>query len=198
MLDINVAEMELRNAFMDPEVIKNFPMPDGKVLTPEYIEVYVCASNIYYIESEREKNLLELINLKSELETRFRNYRFVGRVKSLPSILGKAMQERTMADVFGIKVLTRTVEESRQFREWLLSRYGKFFDDEDRITNPKPNGYSDLKVVVSHKDVLVEFIIQTVQQFADSCTIQSHRKAYPWKYLGPMANLDIEYQAIEF
>ena len=194
--DAKKAEQLLREVFFTEEIA------NALAITKEEVENIVHAGAIDAIQKERMENLDEVKEFKDELEALFPSYRFSARLKSLPSIFGKMLRYRTVADVFGIKVVVPTIDECYCFKEWLISRYPKF-DFEDKIKNPKPNGYRDLKLVVSHRvgmssGVLVEFIIQTPQMYVDSHTIQKHSKVYPWKYHNVIKNLPAEYEYIEF
>jgi len=69
-------------------------------------------------------------------------------------------------------------------------------EKDDRIKEPKANGYRDLKLVVEYRGALVEIIIQSQEMYVDSQTLQSHRLAYPWKYKPAIQELPIEYREI--
>lgn len=186
--DIIKAEQELREAF--------YCVMDQLSLTREDIDTYVERSVIASVQAEREKMIEPLRELKSELETMFRNYRIKGRIKSLTSILGKLMQERTLMDAFGMKIITDDVYQCYCMKSWIEDNF-KVVEFEDRIRNPKPNGYSDLKIVVEFKNLQLEFIIQTNKMYVDSRTLQPHWVAYPWKYHPQILNLPFEYRKID-
>ena len=76
-------------------------------------------------------------------------------------------------------------------------KYFKVIDLDDRIKNPKSNGYMDLKFVVDKEGVPVEFIVQTPNMYKASKDVQRHELAYPWKYTDAIRNLPVEYKQIE-
>ncbi len=185
MLNLKNAEKELRDAF--------FEVKDQLGVTTEKIEFFINRDIIRSIEKDRKKMAEPLKRLKMYLQLSFPEYRVSGRIKSLTSILGKYMQERTLLDTFGFKIIIPNIEgeteEERiekcyQVKNWIEENF-KIFDNEynDRIKNPKPTGYQDLKMVVEYFDLMVEFIIQTENMYNNSKTgPQSHKEAYPWKY----------------
>lgn len=194
--DAKEAEILLREVFMTEE-IKN------ALGTDEFeIKNVVNENVIAQVQKEREENLEIARRLKGELEKMFANYRFSARLKSLPSIFGKMIRQLksntvSLADVFGIKVIVPTIKECYAFKEWLCENYTQFAF-EDRIKNPKPNGYRDLKIVIMYENILIEFIIQTPIMYVDSHTKQKHSIVFPWKYHNVIKNLPAEYEYIEF
>lgn len=190
------AERLLRKVFLTEEIAKALNVSE------EEINAIVHAAAINQIQKERLENLEEVKSFKDGLENMFPSYRFSARLKSLPSIFGKMLRYRTVADVFGIKVIVPTIEECYYFKDWLGAHYQEF-DFEDKIINPKSNGYKDLKLVIEYtsenvEEVLVEFIIQTPQMYVDSHTIQKHSNVYPWKYHKVIKDLPAEYEYLEF
>lgn len=194
--DPKKAELLLRMVFLTPEIRTALDVTRRDVVR------VIHADAIALIQQERLENLDDVKAFKEEIENKFPSYRFSARLKSLPSIFGKMLRHRTVADVFGVKVVVPTIDECYYFKEWLLEHYEKF-DFEDKILNPKANGYRDLKIVINYplksgKDVLVEFIVQTPQMYVDAHTLQKHSKVYPWKYLDVIKNLPAEYEYVEF
>lgn len=185
------AEALLREVFLTKEIQSQLQVKS------EYVKAVIQADCISQVQKERMEGLPKMKTLKTELERKFPSFRFVARVKSLASIFGKMLKERTLADVFGITVIVPTIEECYYFRDWLFNNY-KEFDREDRIMNPKNNGYRDLKLVVLHSEVLVEFIVQTPEMYVDAHTIQLHELAYPWKYHDVIRGLPSSYQQVKF
>jgi len=189
--DANKAQTLLQEVFFTKEI------KDSLGLTEKQIIETVRADTIAQIQKDRLENLEVAKRLKNELEEMFKAYRFSARLKSLPSIFGKMMRNRTLADVFGIKVIIPTIKACYEFVEWLSKNY-KVFDFDDRIKNPKPNGYRDLKIVIFYEDILIEFIIQTPTMYVDSHTLQKHSIVFPWKYHDVIKNLPAEYEYLEF
>lgn len=189
--DAKKAERLLREVFRTEEIANSLMINEEEI-----IEV-VHAAAIAQIQKERVENLDTAKSLKIELEEKFNSYRFSARLKSLPSIFGKMLRQRTLADVFGIKVIIPTIKECYEFKEWLCEQY-KEFDFDDRIKKPKPNGYRDLKLVIYYENILIEFILQTPKMYVDSHTIQKHSIVFPWKYHDVIKNLPAEYEYIEF
>ena len=185
------AEVLLREVFLTKEIQEQLQVKS------DYVKAVIEADCIEQIQSERLTGFPKIKDFKNELEKKFPSFRFVARLKSLPSIFGKMLKERTLADVFGITVIVPTIEDWYYFKEWLFNNY-KEFDREDRIMSPKDNGYRDLKLVVSYNDVLVEFIIQTPEMYVDAHTIQLHELAYPWKYHDVIRGLPSVYQQVKF
>ena len=189
MFDTKVAEKLLRTALMT--------VKDQIGITKEDIYNNVEAVVIQSIERDREEFLEPLQKFKQSLEKTFPQFEFHGRVKSLSSILAKYMQDRTLADAFGFCVKTNTKEECYLFLDWLRDHF-RIRDLEDRIENPKSNGYMDIKVVIVYEDILVEFIIQDVVMYDNAHNIQKHELAYPWKYSEAILSLPEEYKQKNF
>ena len=189
--DSKKAEMLLREVFLTKEILEALGINETEIY-----EV-VNATAIEMIQKERMTNLDTVKNFKNEIEKKFPSYRFSARLKSLPSIFGKTLRHRTLADVFGIKVVVPTIKECYLLKNWLCENYEQF-DFDDRIRTPKPNGYRDLKIVIVYQDLLIEFIIQTPKMYVDSHTIQKHSIVFPWKYHDVIKNLPAEYEYIEF
>lgn len=189
--DCKKAEELLREVFLTEEIL------DELGVSRTEIEEVVCADAIEQIQKERMESFELVKNFKDNMMEMFPEYRFSARLKSLPSIFGKALRHRTLADVFGIKVVVPNKRKCYTFKKWLYEHY-IVFDFEDRIKNPKFNGYKDLKIVISYQDILIEFIIQTPSMYVDSHTIQKHSVVYPWKYHRVIRNLPAEYEYIEF
>lgn len=194
--DAKKAEMLLIEVFLTKEI------KDELGVTEQEVRAVVHAAAIEQIYNERLANLDAVKQFKEYVEKLFPSYRFSARLKSLPSIFGKALRNRTVADVFGMKIIVPTIEECYLMKEWLAEHY-EVFDFDDRIKNPKPNGYRDLKLVIHYpgnngEDILIEFIIQTPQMYVDSHTIQKHSIVFPWKYHDVIKNLPAEYEYLEF
>ncbi|MBE5812989.1 MAG: hypothetical protein E7314_04975 [Clostridiales bacterium] len=194
--DAKKAEKLLREVFLTEEIATALMVNEAE------IQEVVQEDAIEMIQRERMNYMEKVKSFKEELEAKFPSYRFSARLKSLPSIFGKMLRHRTVADVFGIKVVVPTIDECYYFKNWLLIKYTEF-DFEDKIINPKSNGYRDLKLVVNYPvaesiGILVEFIIQTPQMYVDSHTLQKHSIVYPWKYHDVIKNLPAEYEYIEF
>lgn len=194
--DPKKAERLLRKVFLTDEIAS------ALMVSEKEVRDVVTAESIAQVQKERFENFEEVKAFKDSIEKRFPSYRFSARLKSLPSIFGKMLRYRTLADVFGIKVIVPTIEECYYFKNWLSSNY-KEFDFQDKIINPKANGYRDLKIVINYPvadrvDVLVEFIIQTPEMYVDSHTRQKHSNVYPWKYHDVIKNLPAEYEYVEF
>ena len=189
MFNCEVAQEKLRTAF--------YAVKEELGINDEIIDFYVNAENIHSIQVDRERMLEPLTLLKEELEKKFPNFRIKGRVKSLASTFGKYMMQRSTWDVFGIKIITPNYVSSYAMAAWLMENY-KYVEFEDRTEFPKPNGYSDLKVIVRYEDVLVEFIVQTNRQYADSDTLQAHHLVYPWKYRREIRELPLDYKEMKF
>ena len=190
------AEVLLREVFLTPEIATALGV------TEEDVNKFVHVDAIEQIQKERFENFEEVKAFKNYIEKMFPLYRFSARLKSLPSIFGKILRQRTVADVFGIKVIVPTNKECYLVKEWLVEHYEEF-DFDDRIKTPKPNGYRDLKVVIhypgkNNEDLLVEFIIQTPKMYVDSHTLQKHANVFPWKYHDVIKNLPAEYEYVEF
>lgn len=191
IFDSAKAESLLREVFLTDEIQSQLKVTD------EYVKAVIEANCIKQIQEERLAGLPKIKIFKEELERKFPSFRFVARLKSLPSIFGKMLKNRTLADVFGITVVVPTIEECYYFKDWLFNNY-KEFDREDRILNPKENGYRDLQLVIMYQDLLVEFIIQTHEMYVDAHTIQLHELAYPWKYHDVIRGLPAPYQQVKF
>ena len=200
MLNLRRAEKDLRAAF--------FAVSDQLGVSKEKIEFFVNRDVIRSIEKDRKKMEAPLQRLKRYLEISFPNYKISGRIKSLTSILGKYMQERTLLDTFGFKIIIPSFDsDSRdeaiakcyQVKEWVEGNFkilGNEFDD--RIRNPKSNGYQDLKMVVEYHELMVEIIIQTEEMFENAKSgSQSHKEAYPWKYHPAIISLPKKYKEKE-
>ena len=189
--DSKHAEILLREVFLTEDIQSQLQVTD------EYVKAVVESRCIEQVQKERMAGLPKIKLFKEELEKKFPSFRFVARLKSLPSIFGKMIKNRTLADVFGICVIVPTIEQCYYFRDWLFNKYEEF-DREDRIMNPKDNGYRDLKLVIEYNDILVEFIIQTPEMYVDAHTIQLHELAYPWKYHEVIRGLPSAYQQVKF
>ena len=170
---------------------------DALSITQREIENVICAEVIEQVQKERLGNFEKVKTFKDNIVNQFPKYRFSARLKSLPSIFGKTLRHRTLADVFGIKVIIDTIKECYAFMEWLSEHY-RVFDFDDRIKTPKPNGYRDLKIVIEYEEILIEFIIQTPKMYVDSHTVQKHSLVFPWKYHDVIKNLPAEYEYVEF
>lgn len=179
------------------EVFDTREIAEALSITRQEVENVIYPDAVELIQKERLGNLDIVKKFKEDIEKLFPKYRFSARLKSLPSIFGKALRRRTLADVFGIKVIVDTIKECYVFKEWLEKNY-TVFDFDDRIKNPKPNGYRDLKIVIIYQNILIEFIIQTPKMYVDSHTIQKHSIVFPWKYHDVIKNLPAEYEYIEF
>ncbi len=200
MLNLKCAENDLRGAF--------FEVADQLGITPEKIEFFINRDVIRSIEKDRKRMAEPLKRLKTYLIVSFPEYKITGRIKSLTSILGKYMQERTLLDTFGFKIIIPDTEgeteEERikkcyQVKDWVEENF-RIFDNEynDRIKNPKPTGYQDLKMVVEYFDLMVEFIVQTESMYKMSkFGPQSHKEAYPWKYHPAITTLAKKYKEKE-
>ena len=189
--DAKRAELVLKDVFLTQEIQEELHT------NKDEIESIVEATVIEHIQMERLKHFPEVKKLKASLEEMFPSYRFTARVKSLSSIFGKMLKHRTVADYFGFKIIVPTIEECYYVKSWLCEHFWEI-DFEDKILNPKKNGYRDLQLVVIYEDFLAEFIIQTTQMYVDSRTIQSHELVYPWKYHDKVRSLPVEYQQIKF
>lgn len=189
--DAKKAEQLLREVFMTKEIM------DALSITQREIENVICAEVIEQVQKERLGNFEKVKTFKDNIVNQFPKYRFSARLKSLPSIFGKTLRHRTLADVFGIKVIIDTIKECYAFMEWLSEHY-RVFDFDDRIKTPKPNGYRDLKIVIEYEGILIEFIIQTPKMYVDSHTVQKHSLVFPWKYHDVIKNLPAEYEYVEF
>lgn len=196
LIDTKKAERKLREAFY---AVKDELGIDN--ITNEEIDFFVNEESIRSVQEDREKYFMSLKRLKKELCVRFRNYRVIGRVKSLSSIFGKYMQFRSTRDAFGLKMITGDAWECYQLKEWFEENYS-IVDVDDRIKSPKDNGYRDLKLILEYRleddSILVEVIIQSQQMFVDSQTIQAHELAYPWKYRPEIQNLPASYREMRF
>lgn len=190
-LDFKEAESRLKEVFLTPEIQKVLGITDNDV------EDFVKEDCIRQVQKERIEGLPKMISLKDELQKKFPSFRFEARLKSLSSIFGKMLEQRTLADVFGFSIVVSTIEDCYYFKNWLLKEFEKFEVD-DRIMNPKDNGYRDLQVVVRYDNILVEFIIQTREMYIDARTIQAHEKKYPWKYHDVVRALPPAYKKIKF
>lgn len=200
MLNLKSAEKDLRNAFIQ--------VADQIEVTPEKIEFFINRDIIRSIEKDRKRMARPLKRLKSYLMVSFPEYKITGRIKSLTSILGKYMQERTLLDTFGFKIIIpdtigeteeERIEKCYQVQKWIEENF-KIFENEynDRIKNPKFTGYQDLKMVVEYFDLMVEFIIQTESMYKNSKSgSQSHKEAYPWKYHSAITTLAKKYKEKE-
>lgn len=200
MLNLKKAETDLRAAF--------FEVKDQLGITPEKIEFFVNRDVIRSLEKDRKKMMEPLKRMKTYLSVSFPEYKVTGRIKSLTSILGKYMQERTLLDTFGFKIIIPNVEgeteEERiekcyQVQKWVEENF-KIFDNEynDRIKNPKSTGYQDLKMVIEYFDLMIEFIIQTEDMYMSSKSgPQSHKATYPWKYHPAIVGLPKKYKEKE-
>jgi (p)ppGpp synthase/HD superfamily hydrolase len=194
--DAKRAEKLLRKVFLTKEIMTALNVNENE------INDVVNADVIKQVQKERMENLEEIKEFKNELEALFPNYRFSARLKSLPSIFGKMLRHRTVADVYGMKIIVPTIADCYKLKEWFL-KHNEQFAFKDKIANPKPNGYRDLKIVINYvvksgETVLVEFIIQTPEMYVDSHTIQKHSNVYPWKYHDVIKNLPAEYEYVEF
>jgi len=187
MLDCKKAETLLRQAF--------YAVKEDLNLTVEDIDFFVREETIRSLQADREMMEEPLTALRDALALRFRNYRIIGRIKSLTSIYAKYMQDRSTADAFALKVITQTESQCYQMAEWIEKNF-RIMEKDDRIKEPKANGYRDLKLVVEYRGALVEIIIQSQEMYVDSQTLQSHRLAYPWKYKPAIQELPIEYREI--
>lgn len=185
----------LKKVFLTKEVRQEFGSSE------ELVNKYITPFLVNQIYTERKNFLPKIRSFKEEIEKLFPEYRVIGRAKSLVSIFGKVMKNRSLADIFGIKIIVPTVEDCYSVKEWLFSTY-HVVHYEDKIKNPKDNGYSDLKVVIlfdveTETTIMVEFLMQSQQMYIDSQTIQSHSKAYPWKYQPVILELPVEYQSVD-
>lgn len=198
--EARTAEKKFRTAFLTPEVRNNLKV------SKEEIEEVITEERIQELQAYRLRQLEPAKEFKVGLETRFPTFRFSARIKSVASALGKELCHRSLADIYGIKVIV-PAEDTKYcywFKAWLDSPDEglEIVEVDDRIRCPKPNGYRDLKVVVNcsinGEIVKIEFIIQTPQMYIDSHTIQKHQKVYPWKYHENIRNLPAEYGYIEF
>ena len=197
MLNLRCAEKDLRIAF--------FAVADQLGVSKEKIMFFVNRDVIKSIEKDRKKMEKPLERLKWYLQVSFPNYTVTGRIKSITSILGKYMQGRTLLDAFGFKIVIPTseceseeeaIEKCYEVQKWVENNF-KIINNEfnDRIKEPKPNGYQDLKMVVEYNDLMVEIIVQT-QRMADNAKNgnQAHNKAYPWKYEDAIKHLPEKYK----
>lgn len=193
MKDFNPKQAEtlLREVFLTKEIQSQLQVKS------DYVKAVIEADCIAQVQRERMEGLPKIKEFKTTLEKKFPSFRFAARLKSLASIFGKMLKERTLADVFGITVVVPTIQDCYYFKDWLFKTYEEF-DREDRIMNPKDNGYRDLKLVVSYNDILVEFIIQTPDMYVDAHTLQLHELAYPWKYHDVIRGLPSSYQQVKF
>ena len=189
--DAKKAESLLREVFLTEEIQKQLGVDR------ETVERAVADQCIWHIQKERLENLPKAKEFKEMLEKRFPKLRFSARVKSLPSIFGKILKHRTTADAFGIKVVTRSTSECYKFYKWVAA-HCRTCDFEDRIKNPRPNGYRDLKFIIEFDSFMVEAIVQTRDMYVDAHTVQDHELVYPWKYHDVIKNLPAEYQSIRF
>ena len=191
--DAKKAEADLRQALYSVE--------SELKTSKEKINICAQADAIYNLQVGRLVKYEKLKNLKEELQTRFPDYRMEGRVKSLVSMLGKLLEGRMILDAFGIKIIVDTIDECYDMASW-LERHFKAYAFEDKIENPKKNGYRDLNVIIEFDDdpdmgnTYLEVIIQTNKMFVDSMTIQAHSKAYPWKYKPEILGLPVEYREL--
>lgn len=191
------AEQKLRQAF--------YEVKEELKTTKEEIDFLVNKACIESVQKDRENMLEPLKHFKEELSMRFRNYRVIGRVKSLTSIFGKCIQERSTCDAFGIKIITNNTAECMELFEWICEHF-KIIDFDEKSDNkikyPKSNGYRHIKCVIEYPigkaNVAVEIIIQSQQMYVDSHTIQAHELVYPWKYNPAILNLPKDYREMKF
>lgn len=191
--DVNKAVVDLRVAFYDPRVSGELQVSESE------IDFFIDECVIYSLQKEREAHIDGMKKLLCELKEQFPEYPTIkGRVKSLHSILGKLMKDRSIADTFGFKIVVKSedVQECYSVLNW-TEKHFKVIDFDDRIKNPKENGYMDLKFVIDKDGVPVEFIVQTPKMYDLSKTVQKHELVYPWKYTEPIKNLPCEYKQIE-
>ena len=200
MLNLRSAEKELRAAF--------FAVSDQLGISKEKIIFFVNRDVIRSIEKDRKRMEEPLKRLKWYLQVSFPNYKVSCRIKSLTSIFGKYMQERTLLDTFGFKIIIpsaqfeseeKAIEECYRVKNWVEENF-KILDGEfdDRIKNPKSSGYKDLKMVVECQELMVEFIIQTEAMYENAKSgSQSHKEAYPWKYHPAITSLPKKYKEKE-
>ena len=200
MLNLRRAEKDLRTAF--------FTVSEQLGISKEKILFFVNRDVIRSIEKDRKKMEEPLKRLKWYLEVSFPNYLVSGRIKSLTSILGKYMQERTLLDTFGFKIVIpsngceseeEAIEKCYQVKDWVEENFRILAGEyNDRIKKPKPSGYQDLKMVVEYHELMVEIIIQTEEMFENAKSgSQSHKEAYPWKYHPAITSLPKKYKEKE-
>ena len=197
MLNLRRAEKDLRSAF--------FAVSDLLGVSKEKIDFFVNRDVIKSIEKDRKRMEKPLERMRHYLEVSFPNYEVHGRIKSLTSILGKFMQDRTLLDAFGFKIVIPTteceseeeaIERCYEVQKWVEANF-KIIGNEvnDRIKNPKASGYQDLKMVVEYNNLMVEIMVQTQKMFDNAkYGYQSHEKAYPWKYHPAIKNLPEKYK----
>lgn len=198
MLNLRRAEKDLRTAF--------FAVSDLLGVSKEKICFFVNRDIIKSIEKDRKKMQVPLRRLKWYLEVSFPEYKVSGRIKSLTSILGKFMKERTLLDTFGFKIIIpsgeceeEAIKKCYLVKDWVEQNFRIISGEyDDRIKNPKPSGYQDLKLVVEYNELMVEFIIQTERMDNGSKHgAQSHQETYPWKYHPAIKNLPEKYKEKE-
>ena len=200
MLNLRRAEKDLRIAF--------FAVADQLGVSQEKIMFFINRDVIKSIEKDRKKMEKPLERLKWYLQVSFPNYTVTGRIKSLTSILGKWMQERTLLDTFGFKIVIpsneceseeEAIEKCYQVKDWVEKNFRILADEyNDRIKKPKPSGYQDLKMVVEYNELMVEIIVQTEKMYQNAKSgSQSHKAAYPWKYNPAIKNLPERYKEKE-
>ena len=187
--DARKAEESIRSAF--------YEVKDLLDVTEQEINFFVNEDLIREFQERRVSKFTELKELKADLQLRFRDYRIEGRIKSLTSLLGKHMKSRKLLDTFGLKIIVGSIYECYAMKDWILRRYN-LFEMKDRIEEPCPNGYRDIKLTVEYENTYLEFIIQTPQMYVDSHTLQPHNAKYPWKYHPAILGLPGEYGPIYF
>jgi len=187
--DAKKAETELRKAF--------YLVQDELKVSREVIDWKIQEDVVREMQERRLAKLEGLKKLKKQMEFRFRDYRFEGRIKSLASIFGKHLECRKLMDAFGLRIIVMTEDQAYAMVEWIKHNY-VVFEFKDKVKNPKDNGYQDLKLIVEYGDSYMEFIIQTQQMFVNSCTIQAHNLVYPWKYHPAIQELPLEYREVKF
>ena len=186
MSDKNIVDV-LRNAFCAPEVATELEV------TKEDVCFYICEPVIHSLQDDRLSHVEEMKELKKQFAEEFPNCMIRGRVKSLSSIMGKIMQGRSIADVFGFKFVLDTNDTLACYSIYdRINKQFKIIDFDDRIKTPKANGYMDLKFVIVYNDIPIEFIIQTTEMYNNSRVVQRHQLAYPWKYTDAIKGLPLE------
>jgi len=191
--DAQKAEQELRKALYSVQ---------AELKTNEkQINIYTQADVIYRLQAGRLARYDKLKSLKESIQSRFPDYRMEGRIKSLVSMLGKLLEGRMILDAFALKIIVDTVEECYDMAEWLKRNFN-VYEFEDKIKNPKANGYRDLNVIIEFDDdpdmgnTYLEIIIQTNKMYVDAQTRQAHNKVYPWKYRPEICGLPVEYREL--
>ncbi len=162
-------------------------------VTKDDIDFYITYEVVHSIQEDRVYRKGEMELIKKHLEQQFpeeKGFRVLGRIKSMTSILGKLLKERTLSDVFGFKIIVENEDDCYMASHWLQMNFG-LEEIDDRIANPRENGYRDIKLILQLYDINFEVIVQSREMFFDAETKkeQRHSTKYPWKYSSEMLEL---------